>query len=141
MTGPERRNEGGAGGARPASIPFGEIARAHWGPELPDWIARLVEECAFTSQSQTARRLGLSPTVINRVLRRAYPGNMGNIEDAVRGVLMHERIDCPALGLIERDDCVSWRRKARNFVPSNSTRVQMSRACNRCPHNRKGRQV
>ncbi len=134
---PGTEPDGDRGKGQPSQS-FGEIARAHWGNTPPDWIARLVEECAFTSQARTARRLGLSPTVVNHVLRNKYQGSMANVEDAVRGALMHERIACPALGSIEREACRAWRRKARTYLPSNPLRITMFRACTKCPHNRKG---
>jgi len=121
------------------SRPVGDIAREHWGKDLPDWIARLVEECAFHSQNHVAQQLGYSGALISQVLRRKYTGNMRNVENQVRGVLMAEVVDCPSLGRVPKNECGSWRKKARRFVGSNVLRVQMYRACNRCPHNQKGK--
>lgn len=124
----------------PQARPAGEVAREYWGTDMPDWVARLVEECAFSSQNQVAQRLGLTGPVISQVLRRKYNnGNMSNVENQVRGVLMAEVVNCPSLGRVPKHECRSWRKKARQFVGSNVLRVQMYRACNRCPLNQKGK--
>ncbi|KAF0674343.1 hypothetical protein PMES_03377, partial [Profundibacterium mesophilum KAUST100406-0324] len=40
---------------------------------------------------------------------------------------------CPALGTIPSNECRQWRRKADRFQGTNTLRVQMFKACNRCP--------
>ncbi|MDJ0826975.1 MAG: helix-turn-helix transcriptional regulator [Rhodobacter sp.] len=119
-------------------VDFAGVARAHWDEPVPDWIAKLAEACAASSQAQVARKLGISGTVISQVLRRKYPGSMANVEAAFRGVYMRQIVECPALGNLPTNECLDWRRKARRFVGSNALRVQMFRACARCPLNRKG---
>lgn len=114
-----------------------EIARAAWGAALPDWVARLARECAATSQNRVAALMGRSPTVVSQVLRAKYPGDMAAVEDIVRGVFEGAVVECPQLGTIPANDCQDWRRKSLRFSSVNSLRVDMYRACNRCPRNRK----
>lgn len=110
-----------------------QTARDAWGAALPDWVARLAEECELTSQSRVARRLGRSASVVSGVIRAKYPGDTAAIEELVRGVFMKAVVDCHALGKLPTSDCQHWRRKARSFEGHNTQRVTMYRACTRCP--------
>lgn len=114
-----------------------EIAQAAWGAALPDWVARLAAECAATSQNRVAALMGRSPTVVSQILRAKYPGDMAAMEDIVRGVFEGATVECPQLGTIPSNDCQDWRRKSARFSSVNSLRVDMYRACNRCPRNRR----
>lgn len=114
-----------------------EIARAAWGAALPDWVERLAAECAASSQNRVATLMGRSPTVVSQVLRAKYPGDMAAVEDIVRGVFEGRVVECPQLGTIPANDCQDWRRKSLKFQPINSMRVDMYRACHRCPRNKK----
>ena len=113
-----------------------EVARAHWGEELPDWIAVLARECTASSQSRVAKRLERSAAMISQVLRAKYPGDLRAIEDLVRGQLMAQTVTCPALGELPLHECRGWMAKARDFHNTNSLRIRMYRACRRCPRYR-----
>ncbi|SFQ13804.1 hypothetical protein SAMN05421853_10282 [Roseivivax halotolerans] len=110
-----------------------EAARDAWGSALPDWIEALAAECDRTSQNQVATRLGKSGALVSQVLRARYPARLDPIEELVRGILMKATVDCPALGRLPLNECQAWRRKATAFQGSNTLRVQMYRACHRCP--------
>ncbi|MGR3485510.1 MAG: hypothetical protein ACU0BF_09205 [Paracoccaceae bacterium] len=112
---------------------FADTARAAWGLDVPDWVIRLAQEADAGSQTAAARTIGVSGSLVSQVLRNRYPGNLARIEELVTGKLMGAVIACPALGEIATSDCQAWRRKADAFVASNSLRVAMFRACNRCP--------
>lgn len=114
-----------------------EIAREHWGADLPDWIADLARECEASSQNKVAARLGRSASLISQVLRAKYPGDLGAVEELFNGVFNAATVECPALGKIPANECRHWREKSRNFVNINSLRVRMYRACSNCPRNRK----
>lgn len=114
-----------------------DIARAAWGAEVPDWILRLAQECAASTQRRVAEQLGRSAGLISQVLRNKYPGDMASIEDAVRGAFMNATVDCPALGNLPTDECQAWRKKARSGVRTNALRVRMINACLKCPRNQK----
>lgn len=111
------------------------IAKEHWGEDLPDWVKCLAEECARTTQSRVAGKIGYSASVVNQVLKDKYKGNVASVEDVVRGVFMNAEINCPALGMLPTQTCRKWREAARNFSGHNAERVRMYRACTRCPRN------
>jgi len=117
------------------------VARAAWGADLPDWVLRLAEECAQTSQSRVAAHLGRSAALVSNVLRRKYPGDMEAVEDLVRGRYMRATVRCPALGEISTATCRDWIALSRTYANTNSERVRMCNACRRCPRNRKESQT
>lgn len=103
-----------------------------WGAP-PDWILALAEACDETSQAAVARRLNVSSSQINQVLKKTYPSPLAGIEQAVRGAYMGLTVACRELGEIGRDRCLS-----EQVLPLKSTspmRVRMYRACRSgCPH-------
>lgn len=113
-----------------------DAARAAWTEGVPDWVARLAEECARTSQSKVAGRLGYSGSVVSGILHAKYKGSLDAVEEKVRGVLMGARVECPALGSISTVSCREWRERAVDFSGHNALRVKMYRACSGCPRNR-----
>lgn len=108
-------------------------ARAAWGEAIPDWVAVLAAECDRTSANQVARRMKRSASLVSTVLRNKYPADLEAIEEVVRGVFMRAEVICPALGTIPANVCRDWR--GTPFSNVNSLRVQMFRACARCPRN------
>lgn len=99
---------------------------------MPDWIEALRIACEANTQAAIAERVGYSAAVINQVLKGTYRGDMRRVEDAVRGALMGERVDCPVVGDLPRQRCIEHQR--RSFAATNPTRVQMSRTCKSCEH-------
>jgi transcriptional regulator with XRE-family HTH domain len=114
-----------------------EIARLHWGAEMPRWIEDLARECEASSQNKVAQRLGRSAALISQVLRAKYPGDLAAVEELFNGAFNAATVDCPALGQLPANECRHWREKARRFVNVNSLRVRMYRACSSCPRNRR----
>lgn len=112
---------------------FLAIAEEGWNGRVPDWVRRLAEECQETSQRRAARLIGRSDAVVAGVLRNTYGADTKGIEELVRGALMAETVDCPALGDIPTNTCAAWRSKARNFSGHNRLRLQMFHACKACP--------
>lgn len=110
-----------------------DIARAHWGPDMPEWVQALADACTETSQNKVAARLNRSAALVSTVLRNRYAGNMETVEQLVRGVFLAETADCPALGTLPMHECTAWRVKARAFANTNALRVRMYRACRTCP--------
>ena len=111
-------------------------AHPQWGA-MPEWVGVLAQECDLSSQSQVAKRIGRSPSVVSNVLRASYLGNMEAVEDIVRGSLMNEEIECLGLGRVNKRACRDWRSRSRQFENLNSLYVTMFRACNRCPVNKR----
>lgn len=114
-----------------------EIACAAWGDDLPDWVRRLAEECAATSQTKVAAKLGRSAAMVSGVLRRKYQGDMAAVEDVVRGVYFRATVRCPALGETSTAVCREWMGKAKSYSNETSERVRMYGACRACPRFRK----
>ncbi|WP_428429503.1 transcriptional regulator [Pararhizobium sp.] len=105
-----------------------------WG-NPPEWIVALAEACGRSSQSAVAKQLDYSPATISQVLSNNYRGDLGRIEEMVRGALLAETIICPALGELARNSCLDWQGKP--YAATSSHRVQMYRACrSNCPHSR-----
>jgi hypothetical protein len=117
------------------------IARAKqaWGETMPEWVARLAQECEATSQARVAAQLNRSASLVSNVLTNRYPGNLDAVEEVVRGVFMAAHINCPALGQIPSSTCQDWRRQSHKMNTHNAQRVSMFRACNRCPINEKSK--
>lgn len=116
------------------------IAQAAWGEDCPDWIAALVRECDLSSQNKVANRLGITASTVSQALRRSYPGNMASIEARVRTAFMSADVACPALGKIGGEACLRWRDQSTRLTSASPLRVQMFRACRKCPVNKAGRE-
>lgn len=112
-----------------------DMAVRHWGENLPDWIQALAAECDRTNQSAVAKKLGVSPAMINQALKNAYKGNLQRLETRVRGEFMKEVVDCPVLGVINSRDCQDH--ASAKFSATNPLRVQLYKACRTCPNNRR----
>lgn len=113
------------------------IARAAWGADIPDWVQRLAQECASSSQNKVAVHLGRSAALVSNVLRGKYKGDMGAVEDVVRGRFMRATVLCPALGEISTATCRDWMALSRSYGNETSERVRMYRACRACPRMKK----
>lgn len=114
-----------------------QIAREAWGAAMPDWVETLAQRCAASSQNKVAVQLNRSASLVSAVLRAKYQGDLAAVEDVVRGVFCGQIVECPQLGAIPSNDCQEWRRKSQHFSSVNSLRVDMYRACIRCPRNKR----
>lgn len=110
-----------------------EKATAAWKGAAPDWVIRLAEECAASSQNRVANRIGRSASLVSAVLSNKYAGDMTAVEEVVRGVYFSATVECPAAGSIAANLCRDWMLKAASYSNENSERVRMYRACHRCP--------
>lgn len=100
-----------------------------------DEIQLLKEACDNTSQSSVAKKIGYSPTVVNLVLKGSYTGDMNKVRRVIRTRLGISHVDCPILGVIENEKCVT--EQSKPFSSANSHRVRMFKACMNCPFNTK----
>lgn len=126
---------GPAAGSSASGATFAEKARARWGEAPPDWIMELAALADRQGLRAAGERVGYSGSALSMVLSGRYAGDLGRIEEAVRGALMGLVVACPALGEIGRDACLSWQKKP--FAASSSIRVAVWRACRSgCPHAR-----
>lgn len=99
---------------------------------MTDWIDALRRACEQETQASVAERIGYSASVISLVLKGRYRGNIAAVEQAVRGALMDERLECPILGEVRADVCREH--QTRPFSATNPVRVRLYRACRRCPN-------
>lgn len=105
--------------------------------ETDGWIDLLRRECHRPGQSQNrvARRLGVSPAMVNQILSGKYRGNYDTLANRVRGELMGHSVECPVLGPISRRVCQDWQEKP--LETTNQLRVMVYRACRAgCPHSK-----
>lgn len=103
---------------------------------MSDWKSVLAERCTRDTQAAVARALGVSPAMINKVLKGSYEGSEVRLEALVRGTFMKETVVCPVVGEISKRRCLDG--QARPFAATNPQRVALYRACrNGCPN--KGR--
>ncbi|TDT88071.1 hypothetical protein DFO45_4860 [Azorhizobium sp. AG788] len=113
---------------------FRARALAGWGTP-PDWILALAEACARTTQTATAKQLGVSGSMLCQALANRYPGDMASLEQRVRGAFMGSTADCPVLGEIGMDRCLAEQKTP--FSAASSVRGRLFRACRAgCPHSR-----
>lgn len=97
----------------------------------PAWIAALRAACEQSSQAKVGRRLGLSASTINQVLKGTYPSGLDRIRGLVEGELLGATVVCPVLGEIPRNRCLEHQR--RPFAATSPMRVQLYHACPVCP--------
>ena len=118
----------------PAQTPL-QIAEAHWGADMPDWVRALAVECSRPGMTQraVADKLDRSPAIVTQILRKQYAAAMDRIEERVRGVFMDGQVECPALGSVLAHECQDWRSAARTFNSGSPLARQMYRACRMCP--------
>lgn len=107
------------------------------GSAREQWLGVLSRQCESTSQSTVARRLGVSPTMINQALKGVYPGNIERLRALVEGAFIGRTVDCPVLGETPADTCVFH--QERPFAATNPQRVLLFKTCPACPHNQTNR--
>ena len=104
---------------------------------IPDWVTVLAQECDRLNQKRVAALLGYSPAVVNTVLKNTYTGDLSAVEHATRGALLSATVDCPVLGELRANRCLTHQRQP--FAATNPQRVKLYRACRSCKNNRIGR--
>lgn len=85
------------------------------------------------TQSEIARRLGVSEGTISNAFKGRYIGNVDKLAERIRGELLNQTVACPILGEISTRICQDERSKP--FAATNPMRVRLWRACKSCPHN------
>lgn len=111
--------------------------RETWGDALPDWVLLLAEQADASGQKAVALAIGYSTTVVNQVLKNQYSGDLASVEGATRGAFQNLHVECPVLGPLPRQTCLTHQRTP--FAATNPDRVRLWKACNggQCPHSRK----
>lgn len=112
-----------------------EKATAAWGATIPSEVMALAEYADQASASAAADRIGYSAATVSYVLSKRYAGDVGKVFEKIRGALMGEVVECPALGEIRRDQCLDHQRQP--FSATSAARARVYRACRSgCPHSR-----
>lgn len=91
------------------------------------------------SQSRVAKMLGYSTATISQVLGGCYQGAIEKVLQRVEEVFGQRIVACPVLGEIGFSRCVQERRTP--FTTANPLRVQLYRACLKCPLNTDRKEV
>ena len=115
---------------------FEEKTLAAWGDARPDWILELARFADAEGLRGAGKRVGRPPSTLSQALSNSYPGDVGKIEERVRGALMQLTVECPVLGEIGRDRCLD--EQGKDFSGTSAMRAQLYRACrfSGCPHSK-----
>lgn len=101
----------------------------------PDVLAALQAAVKrLGSQVKTAAELGVSPAVVNNLLKGRYPGDVAGMAERIRGQFMAQTVVCPVMGELGRRHCLDY--QSRPLVFTNPTRVALHTACKACEHRR-----
>jgi hypothetical protein len=113
-------------------------AKDRWGAKMPEWIGVLARaadaEAAKGGSLRTlGQRVSASASMLSACINNSYNGSYDRIEAKVRGVLMNEQVDCPALGhAISRAACAN--NQALKPSTAGPHRMKLTRMCPRCPN-------
>jgi len=112
-----------------------EKAHIAWNGRVPDWVEELARLATNEGLNACAKRLNYSGAAISYTINNKYLGDLGKIEETVRGALMGETVMCPVLGEMTRNVCLDWQAKPR--AVTNPIRTKVYRACrNGCSNSR-----
>lgn len=126
----------GSGTTRPADDrTFMQKAADAWG-DVTDWMFELASMADRDGLKSTASAIGYSPAVVSFVLNNKYgKGDIGAVEQRVRGAMMGLKVECPILGEIGRDRCLQEQQEP--FRATSAFRAQIFHECRSgCPHAR-----
>lgn len=97
------------------------------------WIEMLDAACKASTRAAVAKRLDYSPAVVTEVLKGSYKGDLKRVQRAVEGALMQAKVECPVVGEIGQQLCVTHQRAP--FRATNPAAVQLYHACRAgCSH-------
>lgn len=109
--------------------------RERWNYDPPSWVVQLAAACERSSQAEVAGRIGYSGSAVNQVLQNVYDGSLARVEQAVRGAVMAEKVDCPVLERIPREACARHQRRRVGELTANPLLPKLYLACRAgCPH-------
>lgn len=104
---------------------------------MEPWMNVLREACERTSQADVARRLSVSPALINQALKGAYKGDLERLQTLVEGALSGQTVTCPVIGALRKHKCLEHQGRERRFATANPLKSQLYRACRSgCPHSK-----
>lgn len=115
-------------------VDFRAKALAAWGDPLPEWIDELARLADAEGLAGAEKRIGYSRSAVSTILAGKYAGDLDRVEQMVRGALMAETVDCPVLGEIGRDRCLTEQKEP--FRATSRMRAQLFHCCKTCPNRR-----
>lgn len=95
----------------------------------------LQKACNLYGQRETARKIGMSASTINRILKGTYPKPEHILERVVKvfSELREDKRECPALGEIHIDVCSRYRVWAeQDKVHRDRLYMQVKEHCKEC---------
>ena len=93
------------------------------------WLTVLRKTCDETSQAAVARRLGVSPALVNQLLKGSYKGDIERLQKLVEGSLMNQFVMCPVLDKMAKHKCQAHQERTLEYAVANPIYVQLYRAC------------
>lgn len=106
-------------------------------PISENWLEVLRTTCATDSQASVAKRLGVSPSMVNQALKGTYKGDLNRLQIRVEGVLQTQTVGCPALGNIRKDRCQEYQDRNPKLASASPVTARLYRACRSgCPHSK-----
>ena len=109
-----------------------KVSEAHGGAPQ-DWLLELARLADDEGLAGAKKRIGYSRSAISNVINGKYPGDLTRFEQMVRGALMSLLVECPVLGTIGRDRCLTEQKEP--FRATSRHRAQLYHACrNGCPN-------
>ncbi|SMH42215.1 hypothetical protein [Mesorhizobium australicum] len=127
-------NRGPQKNSRPGGLSFVEKAEAAWGVPLPDWVAALATLADAGGLKGVTKRIPYSVSAVSTVIANKYAGDTDRVADMVRGALLSATVDCPVLGEIGRDRCLTEQKEP--FRATSRFRAHLFHACKTCANAR-----
>lgn len=126
-------NRGPVSGSRQDGRSFVDKATAAQGGSPQDWLLELARVADNEGLAGAEKRIGYSRSAISNVINGKYAGDLSRFEQMVRGALMSLHVECPVLGTIGRDRCLTEQKEP--FRATSRHRAQLYHACrNGCPN-------
>lgn len=102
--------------------------------EPADWLIALATCADQERLAGAGKRIGYSGSAVSTIIAGKYAGDLDRVEEMVRGALMASTVECPILGEIGRDRCLTEQNEP--FRATSSFRAQLFHACQLCPNRR-----
>lgn len=102
--------------------------------EPADWLIALATCADQEKLAGAGKRIGYSGSAVSTIIAGKYAGDLDRVEEMVRGALMASNVECPILGEIGRDRCLT--EQGEPFRATSAFRAQLFRACQICPNRR-----
>ncbi|RWC58894.1 transcriptional regulator [Mesorhizobium sp.] len=127
-------NRGPVKNSRPDGRSFVEKAIDAHGSPLPDWLEELARFADANDLGVAGECISYSRSAVSTIISGKYPGDIARVEQMVRGALMALTVECPVLGEIGRDQCLTEQKEP--FRATSRHRAQLFHQCKICPQRR-----